>query len=825
MKACSADRDEYKYFAFISYSRKDSRAAAFFHRKIEHFRIPTKYVAPERLPQNRKFAKPVFRDRRDLEARQNSFSEDIKWALESSRYLLVICSPNSAGSEWVEAEISYFLKTHGDDLSLVIPVILSGDPGSDSPGSECLPPSLRDKAILSRNLPSMIPDAGEKEKDGWENGVIQSLSYLLQVSRERIRASVDAERVRQTRIYAAIGAVCAIVFGLLSFWAVRAEKRALANERRAIDRERLATRTLDFMRDTLQVAQPDENGPRSVVDIFAERQFEIENLEPPELKKSVSLIVGGIFLGQSMVEPAERLVASACEYLEKHPEDEDYWMAKVLWGMVRIVQGDFQTATEVLRQVDANMPADALPGFRRELLLSNVGTMLFIRGEFAAAEELLTKAWNSAAGKQGLGRGNVAIALVSFLTARGRLEEAEKLLNEVAEDFAAAASRDSVNYLMARGRVHAAAGRFGESKSDFESSLKVVEAMNGRNSLQAIMALDGLSFAERGLDDWRLALDHLEDAVSIGDRVFPDGSAYLCKLYNNLGHVALHQMEFDKGAQYLKRSIAGYERFFPNDLSQLAVPYVNYAEALLVLGKREEAQAYARKAVEIVDKTMPEGSADRKALLSELEELKKHLNVEMESEDDVQSRLADQMHDQALTLINSRKYADALPLCDRMLDIRERPGCDPRSRKLSEMGLKGLCLSKVGRTDEGLKLLMEVLDQSIVRFGRETDDTLALYGNIASVYRDAGDFARAAEFFRKSLNVALVLKKPGSEDILSSCWALTDALRRTGDLAEAERVARRMLEEARHGRTDDSKEVRFAKKLLDGLRAELQKER
>lgn len=222
----------YKYFAFISYSRKDSRAASFFHRKIEHFRIPTKYVAPERLPRNRKFAKPVFRDRRDLETRQNSFSEDIKRALESSRYLLVICSPNSAGSEWVEAEISHFLKTHGDDLSLVVPVILTGVPGTGSSDSECLPPALRDEAVFSRNLPSMIPDAGEQEKDGWENGVIQALSYLLQVSRERIRASVDAERVRQTRINAAIGIVCTIVFAGLAFWAVRAKHEAEAARER-----------------------------------------------------------------------------------------------------------------------------------------------------------------------------------------------------------------------------------------------------------------------------------------------------------------------------------------------------------------------------------------------------------------------------------------------------------------------------------------------------------------------------------------------------------------------------------------------------------------
>ena len=378
---------------------------------------------------------------------------------------------------------------------------------------------------------------------------------------------------------------------------------------------------------------------------------------------------------------------------------------------------------------------------------------------------------------------------------------------------------------MSRGRVHAAAGRFAESKADFESALKVVEKLYGRNSFMTISALDGLAFAERGLNDGRLALKHLEEAVSIGEQTFPNGNVIMCKIYNNLGNVAASQMEFDKGARYLKRAIEEYERFFPGDSQWLAVPYVNYAEAMVALGKRDEAQVYVRRADEIAENAMPEGCPDRAACQSSLKELKRILKESTGREEDGKVRLADELHERVVSLMDGRKYADALSLCDQMLEIRDRPGCDPRSRKLSEMGLKGLCLSKVGKTDEGLKLLMEVLDQSIARFGRESADAMILYGNIASVCRDAGDFARAVEFFRKSLNVALVLKKPGSEDVLSNCWALTDALRRTGDLVEAERVARRMLEEARRGRSDDSKEVRFAKKLLDGLRADLQKER
>ena len=83
----------YKYYAFISYSRKNSKAAAYLHRSLEHFRIPVKYVAKENLPGNNKFMRPVFRDRRDLEAGEGCFTADLQQAIANSRYLIVLCSP------------------------------------------------------------------------------------------------------------------------------------------------------------------------------------------------------------------------------------------------------------------------------------------------------------------------------------------------------------------------------------------------------------------------------------------------------------------------------------------------------------------------------------------------------------------------------------------------------------------------------------------------------------------------------------------------------------------------------------------------------------
>lgn len=91
-------QQQFKYYAFISYSRKNSKAAAYLHKQLERFRIPVRYVAEENRPVNQKFLRPIFRDCRDLEAAEGCFTDDIKAALEQSRYLIVLCSPESAVS-------------------------------------------------------------------------------------------------------------------------------------------------------------------------------------------------------------------------------------------------------------------------------------------------------------------------------------------------------------------------------------------------------------------------------------------------------------------------------------------------------------------------------------------------------------------------------------------------------------------------------------------------------------------------------------------------------------------------------------------------------
>ncbi len=71
----SATADQYRYWAFVSYSSKDTGVARKLHRRLETYRIPRDLVGrPGRDgPVPRRFF-PIFRDREDIWLRSTGSS-------------------------------------------------------------------------------------------------------------------------------------------------------------------------------------------------------------------------------------------------------------------------------------------------------------------------------------------------------------------------------------------------------------------------------------------------------------------------------------------------------------------------------------------------------------------------------------------------------------------------------------------------------------------------------------------------------------------------------------------------------------------------------
>ena len=103
---------DFRFRAFISYSHADEQTAKWLHQRLENYRLPRQFVASQGLSSNRLGI--IFRDRDEL-ASSDDLSTSIKTALGESENLIVICTPDSASSNWVNEEIKLFKQIRSND--------------------------------------------------------------------------------------------------------------------------------------------------------------------------------------------------------------------------------------------------------------------------------------------------------------------------------------------------------------------------------------------------------------------------------------------------------------------------------------------------------------------------------------------------------------------------------------------------------------------------------------------------------------------------------------------------------------------------------------
>jgi hypothetical protein len=127
------------YRAFISYSHADIKWAKWLHQQLEGFHVDKDLVGRQTLTGPiPKSLRPVFRDRDDFSVGFKLKDETLA-ALDASAALIVLCSPASANSHYVNEEVRLFKQRHPHRP--LIPVIVDGKPGD--PKSECFAPALR----------------------------------------------------------------------------------------------------------------------------------------------------------------------------------------------------------------------------------------------------------------------------------------------------------------------------------------------------------------------------------------------------------------------------------------------------------------------------------------------------------------------------------------------------------------------------------------------------------------------------------------------------------------------------------------------------------
>ena len=171
---------QFKYFAFISYSSKDTEWGKRIHKKLEYYRMPSTLCSEhgwKRKPMNPIFFAPY-------EIQPGGLTEEIQERLRASRHLIVICSPHSAQSEWVGKEIEFFHQI-GRTKQIHF-FIVDGQPNSGNKETECFNPIVQTLGlpeILGANIHEKIYRWPWMNK---QRAYVQLISKLLGVEFDAI---------------------------------------------------------------------------------------------------------------------------------------------------------------------------------------------------------------------------------------------------------------------------------------------------------------------------------------------------------------------------------------------------------------------------------------------------------------------------------------------------------------------------------------------------------------------------------------------------------------------------------------------------------------
>ncbi|GEM_PF-1881241 len=232
------------YDAFISYrhTEPDRRWAKWLHGALETYRVPGKLVREKGIaPRIRR----VFRDEEELPASAD-LSREIDRALEHARFLIVICSPNTPKSEWVNAEVQRFrdLGRHEKILALLI----EGEPGESFPRALCeirktvvdaSGASVEEIEEVEPLAADVRPSRPEGERYLKRMARLRLLACLLGCRFDDLRQREQERRNRRMATAAGFLVVLLLALAGLSAWAlVEAERARKAEATAAAERDR-----------------------------------------------------------------------------------------------------------------------------------------------------------------------------------------------------------------------------------------------------------------------------------------------------------------------------------------------------------------------------------------------------------------------------------------------------------------------------------------------------------------------------------------------------------------------------------------------------------
>lgn len=174
--------------------------------------------------------RPVFKDTSELNP--GNLPQQIHDALEQSRYLVVICSPRSAKSEWVNREVETFIAMGKTDK--IIPFIIEGNAFAKNPDEECFPQAIRnlpeEQEILGANINEMGRDAA----------AVKVVAQMFRVKFDELWQRYEREQKKRRNWIVAASIAGFLIMAGVAFWMYAQRQQTLKANWRMMENQSMA---------------------------------------------------------------------------------------------------------------------------------------------------------------------------------------------------------------------------------------------------------------------------------------------------------------------------------------------------------------------------------------------------------------------------------------------------------------------------------------------------------------------------------------------------------------------------------------------------------
>lgn len=644
-----------RYSAFISYNYADRRWARWLHRALEEYRVPRHLqggkgsfgVIGARLP-------PVFRDRDELAA-SSDLGLAVRTALDDSAFLIVICSPASARSHWVNSEIRHFITT--GRLGRIRCLIVDGEPHAADPDKECIPPALLEDGNAEPLAADLRPN-----QDGKSAARLKLIAGILGLPYDQLRQRENQRRQRRLAALAAGSTLGFAITAALAIFAFLSRAEAVEQRNLAIQRTRVAERTVGFVKSMFQVSDPSESRGETVTarDILESGTRKIASglKDEPEVRADLALTLSEVFASLGSYRQSDRLIRWS--YSISHREKDLRARQWIAFAEARYNLGEYDAAEVAYRRA-INLLADASTLSTSFMPRARVGLgqTLTALGRSAEAERQLKGALETDLKQLGSGNSDVARdfeALGRNALMEGNFKRAQSLVSRALAlrlktegNFSPSVS-DNLSTL---GSIAYFQGELPKAKQLFASRLEIDEKVLGAAHPDVGVSLNNLARVMLELRQPEQALPLLERAVKITQIERGETHDQMAFMLANLGiafrelgdvnkarplferaliAARLHQHrnlapiltdladlhcgkgEVRTGLKLLAEARPTMLRDYPDDLWRVAWTDTIRSKCLWALGEKEQARTLITRSGQSVKQRWPAGTLYRHVL-------------------------------------------------------------------------------------------------------------------------------------------------------------------------------------------------------------------